>query len=60
MQKKKNPNSKHPRNPGHNEKTKSKIIGIDENEYFLFFFFWLKFFLDILIKSFQIYPESFL
>jgi hypothetical protein len=29
----KHPNSKHPGNPGHNEKTK-QIIGIDENEDF--------------------------
>ena len=27
-------NSKHPGNPGYNEKTKSMIIGIDENEHF--------------------------
>jgi hypothetical protein len=30
----KDPNSKHPGNPGHNEKTKPQIIGIDENESF--------------------------
>ena len=32
----KDPNSKHPGNPGHNEKTKptDKIIGVDENEDF--------------------------
>ena len=30
----KDPNSKHPGNPGHNEKTKPKNIGIDENEHF--------------------------
>ena len=29
----KDPNSKHPGNPGHNEKTK-RIIGVDENEDF--------------------------
>ena len=31
---KKDPNSKHPRNPGHNEKTKSMDKGVDENDYF--------------------------
>jgi hypothetical protein len=30
----KDPNSKHPGNPGHNEKTKPGIIGVDENEDF--------------------------
>ena len=31
----KDPNSKHPGNPGHNEKTKpTLIIGVDENEDF--------------------------
>ena len=28
------PNSKHPGNPGHNEKTKPNDIGTDENEDF--------------------------
>jgi hypothetical protein len=30
----KDPNSKHPGNPGHNEKTNLRLIGIDENEDF--------------------------
>jgi hypothetical protein len=30
--KQKAPNPKHPGNPGHNEKTKPKIIGIEERE----------------------------
>ena len=30
----KDPNSKHPVNPRHNEKTKPTIIGVDENEDF--------------------------
>ena len=30
----KDPNSKHPGNPGHNEKTNLQIIGVDENENF--------------------------
>ena len=30
----KDPNPKHLGNPGHNEKTKHRIIGIDENEDF--------------------------
>jgi hypothetical protein len=30
----KDPNSKHPGNPGHNEKTKPMEIGIDKNEGF--------------------------
>ena len=30
----KDPNSKHPGYPGHNEKTKPRIIGVDENEDF--------------------------
>jgi hypothetical protein len=34
MQNAKDPNSKHPGNPGHNEKTKPTIIGVDENEDF--------------------------
>jgi hypothetical protein len=29
-----NPNSKHPGNPGHNEKTNLRIIVVDENEDF--------------------------
>jgi hypothetical protein len=31
---KKNPNSKHPGNPGHNEKTKPNVNSIDEKEDF--------------------------
>jgi hypothetical protein len=30
----KDPNSKHPGNPGHNERIKLRIIGVDENEDF--------------------------
>jgi hypothetical protein len=30
----KDPNSKHPGNPGHNEKTNLRIIGLGENEDF--------------------------
>ena len=30
----KDPNSKHPGNPGHNEETNLQIIGVDENEDF--------------------------
>ena len=30
----KDPSSKHPRNPGHKEKSKKRIIGIDKNEDF--------------------------
>ena len=30
----KDPNSKHPGNPGHNEKTKLLTIGVDDNEDF--------------------------
>ena len=30
----KDPNSKHPGNPGHNENTNLRIIGVDENEDF--------------------------
>jgi hypothetical protein len=32
MQKAKVPKTKHPGNPGHNEKTKPRIIGIEESE----------------------------